>query len=299
VLVPKGGAALLARAATAMTAIAGVVVAVVSAAGQPNVPVDLPGLLTLIGERVEAYYARAQSIICVETLRVQRLSHSLVPEPHMRVLVYELRVTREAGTDAYPTPEANVVRQLKTVNGRVPKPADNPDCLDPYDVSLDPLTFLLPHNQRDYKFSFKGSSRVNKRSAVMLDYSPVSKAPMEATWRDGCVSVDAPSRTTGRLWVDTATGDILRIDEQMQGPIDLDVPAPQRKPDTVPSLTLERAASSIRYKAVAFTDPDELIMLPESIENLSVAGGTVASIRMTHTFSGYQRFVTGGRIVQD
>ena len=270
---------------------------VASAAGQPTVPVDLPGLLARIGERVEAYYARAQSIICVETLRVERLGHGLVPEPFTRVLVYELRVSREAATDAYPEPEATVLRLLKKVNGRPPKPKDDPDCLDPYDVSLDPLSFLLPHHQGEYKFSYKGNGRVNGRAFVMIDYAPIGSGPVEATWRDGCVSIDAPARTTGRLWVDTATGDVQRIDEQMRGPISLEIPSPQRQSNAPDSITLERAGSSIRYKPVAFTDPDETIMLPESFENLSVTTGTFSSIRMTHRFTGYQRFVTGGRII--
>jgi hypothetical protein len=290
------------RAASIVTALTSLIVAsaalVVVSAAEPNVPVDLPGLLARIGERVEAYYARAQSIICVETVRVQRMNHNLVPEPHTRVLVYELRVSWDGSTDADSVPEANVVRQLKTINGRVPKPNGDPDCLDPNDVSLDPLSFLLPHHQRDYKFSYKGSSRSNGRAVATLEYAPVSSGPVEATWRDGCVSVEAPARTTGRVWIDTASGDVLRIDEQMRGPIELEIPKPQRRADTPTWLTFERADSSIRYKAVAFTDPDEMVLLPESIENMSVARDEFASVRITHTFTGYQRFVTGARIVQ-
>jgi hypothetical protein len=297
-LVPNGPRAALGVTVMSVAVTAAAAMVVVSAAGQPSVPVDLPGVLARIGERVEAYYARAQSIICTETLRVERLSHSLVPEPHARVLVYELRVSREAATDAYPQPEASVVRLLKKVNGRVPKPKDDPDCLDPYDVSLDPLSFLLPHHQREYKFSYKGNGRVDGRQFVMIDYAPASAAPIEATWRDGCVSIDAPARTTGRLWIDPATGDVQRLDEQVRGPISLDIPKPQRQLSAPDSLTLERAVSSIRYKPVTFTDPDETVMLPESFENLSVSAGTFSSIRMTHRFTGYQRFVTGGRIIQ-
>ena len=113
------------------------------------------------------------------------------------------------------------------------------------------------------------------------------------------MSVDAPARTTGRIWIDTATGDVTRIDEQMRGP-DLISISPGRSAGPTPPTRsrFERAGSSIRYKAVSFTDPDETIMLPESIENLSVAAGSFSSIRMTHRFTGYQRFVTGGRIVQ-
>jgi hypothetical protein len=226
------------------------------------------------------------------------MSHDLMPEPHVRVLVYELRVQREGATGDDPTPEANVLRQLKTINGRVPNPNGDPDCLDPTDIALDSLSFLLPHRQREYRFSYKGSGRSNGRGVAMLDYAPVSSAPVEATWRDGCASFDAPARTTGRVWIDTAAGDVLRIDERIRGPIDLEIPKPQRRPDSPIAIAFEHGETSIRYKAVTFTDPNEMILLPESIEDVSVVGGGFPSIRITHTFTGYQRFVTGARIVQ-
>jgi hypothetical protein len=275
-------------------------IAVVSAAGQSNAPVDLPGLLARIGERVEAYYARAQSIICTETVRLQTLDRNLTPDPFARVLVYELRVARYASADGESTPEPSIVRELKKINGRVPKPDADSNCLDLSDVALDPLSFLLPSHQAEYRFSYKGNGRVNGRSAAMIDYAPVSVAPAEATWRDGCVSVDAPSRTSGRIWIDTMSGDVIRLDEQMRGPLELQIPEPQRQNNQGTFLTFERTAASIRYKEVTFTDPDESVMLPVSVESLSVAGGSsYRSVRVTHTYTGYQRFVTGGRIVQD
>ena len=288
----------LAGAAVAVVALAALVVVSAAAKDSANTPVDLLGLLTRLGERVEAYYARAQSIMCLETVRVQRMNHDLTPEPHMRVLIYELHVQRDGATGADPVPEANVRRQLMTINGRVPKPNGDPDCLDPNETALDALSFLLPHHQGEYTFSYKGSGRLNGRAVAMIDYAPVSAAPAEATWRDGCVSVEAPAHVTGRIWIDAATGDVLRFDERMRGPIDLEIPRPQRLSESVVSMTFERADASIRFKAVAFTDPDETVLLPESIETLTVARGAFSSIRMTHTFTGYQRFVTGARIIQ-
>ena len=125
----------------------------------PNVPVDLAGLLARVGDRVEAYYARAQSIICVETVHLQPMDYNFAPKPHVRRLVYELRVSREQATGTDAAPEANVLRQLRTVDGRPPKPNEEPGCLDPKPVSLDPLSFLLPQHQREYMFSYKGSGR--------------------------------------------------------------------------------------------------------------------------------------------
>lgn len=264
----------------------------------PNVPVDVASLLARVGERVEAYYARAQSIICIETVHVQPMDDSFASGAHMRRLVYELRVSREPAADADSAPEANVLRHLRTVDGRPPKPNEEPGCLDPKPVSLDPLSFLLPHHQRDYKFSYKGSGRSNGRAAVMLDYRPAGSPPAEVTWHDSCVSIDVPARTTGRVWIDTSTGDVLRIDERVIGPFDIAVPEEQRRKGASGSLVLDRADSTIRYKAVAFTDPDELVLLPESIESMTVIRGSGAPrLRTTQAFTGYQRFVTGARVI--
>jgi hypothetical protein len=260
-------------------------------------PIDLPGLLARVGERVEAYYARAQSILCVETVSLQPMDSNFGGGLHTRRLVYELRVSWEAAT-ADTLPEANVLRQLMSIDGHPAKPNEEPGCLDPKPVSLDPLSFLLPHHQREYKFSYKGSGRAAGRAAAMISYAPAGSPPPEITWNDSCVSINIPTRTTGRLWVDTETGDVLRIDETVLGPYDIEVPMSERKKGANASLTLDRADSSIRFKPVPFTNPEETVLLPESIEMMSVIRGSGAPrLRIRQDFTGYQRFVTGARVV--
>jgi hypothetical protein len=48
---------------------------------------------------------------------------------------------------------------------------------------------------------------------------------------------------------------------------------------------------------VAFTDPHEVILLPESSDSVTVIRGGLQSVRRTERFSGYRRFLTGGRVV--
>src|SRR5438477_12275316 len=71
--------------------------AAVSAAAQA--PADLGDLLGRVAEQVEQYYGRAQSIICIETVRVQTLGIDLSPDGPTRVLQYELRVSWEPTSD--------------------------------------------------------------------------------------------------------------------------------------------------------------------------------------------------------
>ena len=272
----------------------------VSIAGQSvSTPIDLPGLLARVGERVEAYYQRAQSVVCVETVQLLSMDRGFTPDAHTRRLVYELRVSWDKGADGDAMPEANVLRQLKTIDGRPPKPGEEPGCLDPKPVSLDPLSFLLPHHQREYTFTYKGIGKIGDgRTAAMVDYAPAGNPPPEITWRDSCVTIDVPARTTGRVWIDRFAGDVLRIDETVNGPFDIKVPESEQRKGAGPLLVLERADSSIRYKLVTFTEPNEVVLLPESIEMMSLIRGSGSPrLRTTQRFSGYQRFVTGGRVV--
>ena len=262
-------------------------------------PIDLVGLLERVGERVEAYYQRAQSIVCTETVQLVTMDTSFVSNPHTRRLVYELRVSWDKAGDGDATPEANVLRQLKLVDGRAPKAGEEPGCLDPKPVSLDPLSFLLPHHQREYKFTYKGIGKTGDgRTAVMIDYAPTGKPPAEIKWKESCVEINVPARTTGRAWIDRFGGDVLRIDETVMGPFDVEVPESQRRKGANSNLILDRADSSIRYKMVTFTEPNEVVLLPESIELMSVIRGAGSPrLRTTQRFTGYQRFVTGGRVV--
>ena len=52
-------------------------------------------------------------------------------------------------------------------------------------------------------------------------------------------------------------------------------------------------------KPVAFRDPEEVMLLPESIESLTVVRSGLQSTRRTETFSDYRRFLTDGRVVKE
>jgi hypothetical protein len=232
-------------------------------------------------------------------VQLQTMDNSLTPDPHTRRLVYELRVSWDKTADGDEPSDANVLRTLKTINGKPPKSGEEPGCLDPKPVSLDPLSFLLPQHQAEYKFTYKGIGKVgNGRTGVMIDYAPAGKQPPEIVWHDSCVSINLPQQTRGRVWIDRFSGDVLRIDETVFGPYDIRVPDEQRRKGAQPIMTLDRADSTIRYRTVTFADPNEILLLPESIEmTTAIRGAGAPRVRTTQTFTGYQRFVTGGRLV--
>ena len=271
-----------------------------AAAQSPAAPGAVPALLGRIGDRVEEYFAHARSILCIETVRLQPLGPDFVPDGHARQLVFELRVAWDPAPDPASPPEATILREIRTINGRPPGPRDEPGCTDPRSVSPEPLAFLLPDRRDRYAFSWAGTRRAGSRGTVLLDYRPANSDPPDFTWRGDCVSVSLPAQTRGRVWADIETDMVVRLDERLTGPFSFRIPPEHRHPSGPLWLEIERADSSIRYKPVTFHDPDETLMLPESIQTVTVIrGASQPRLRTSHVFSGYKRFVTDARIVRE
>ena len=153
--------------------------------------------------------------------------------------------------------------------------------------------------QREFAFSWRDSGRTVGRSSVTVDYKSLTPKPPGVTWAGPCVSIDLPGRTRGRVWVDRNTAEVLRLDEGLIGSVEIPVPREQMRPGSAAAFVVERADSSIRYRPITFRDPDEIVMLPESIESLQVIRNSgVPRLRIVQKFSNYKRFITAGRIVE-
>jgi hypothetical protein len=276
-----------------------VAVAAVEAAQTGRSSTDVAALLGRVGARVEEFYTRARTVTSKETVRLQQLEADFRPAGLSRRLVYELRVGWDPPPDGGPPPEASVLRQLLTVNGRPPRPRDEPECMDPKAVAPDALSMLLPQNRGDYEFSLAGETRLDNRASVTIDFRSVSKEPSEVVWKDTCVHVSIPGRTRGRLWIDAATHDVLRMDEHLTGLFDFRTSAEIARRTGTLHMSLERYDSSIRYRAVKFEDPEETLTLPHRIETTTVwRGAGIQRNHITQEFSDYRRFITGARIVE-
>jgi hypothetical protein len=261
-------------------------------------PRDLDQLLDRVGSRVQQYYAVARTVVSTETVLIQPLAQDMTPEGHSRRLVYELRVDWEPPLDPEQPGEAKITRELVSVDGRAPRPKDEPGCMDPRPVSPEPLEMLLPTHRHAYAFRLNGSGSTDGRRAIRLEYRSTSKDPAVVEWTEHCVHVELPSQVRGRVWVDADTDDVLRLDESLTGMFEMTVPRDIVRRGASPSMTIERADSSILYRRIKFADPDETWVLPASIDSLTVIrNGGVPRVRTMQTFSNYRRFTTGGRIV--
>ena len=251
-----------------------------------------------VGDYVERYYSRAQSIMVDENVAIQPLALDLRHDGFARRLTYELRVEWNPDATGDESP-AKVTRQLIAINGRPPKPDQEPECLDPRSTSPEPLAFLLPDRREKFVFKAAGLGRVDGRAAVMIDYRSVRPEQPKVEWKEECVSIDLPGRARGRIWADPETSEILRLDESIIGLVDITVPRKQQRPGGSTFMTIERADSTIRYRRVAFSDPDETLVLPSSIETTTIVKNSGSPrTHISQTFTNYRRFVTGSRIVQ-
>ena len=255
--------------------------------------------LQRIGAFVERYYSRAQSVVADVRVRVQPMKRDLSAHGRVRRLLYEMRVEWAEGSDDN-APEPIIVRDLLEADGRPPEPGDDLECTDPELVSADPLAIFRPERRHDFLFSWAGREREAGRDVIVLDYKTRSDESPTIDWDGPCVSIDLPGMRRGKVWADAKSGDVLRLDEHLTGMFEFRVPREQRRRGAPLKMIIERADTSIRYRPVVFSDPDETLLLPSSIELMTV-WRNAASQRMfiTHDISNYRRFVTGSRILRN
>ena len=268
-------------------------------AAQAPTAADADQTLLRVGRRLEQWYSRAQTIVSRESVSIQPLRADLTPDGFARRLTFDLRVSWDPeATTAGGLPGATVLRDVVAVNGRPPGAGDDPGCMDPKPVSPEPLAMLLPSRLQETDFTLAGAGRVDGRRAILIDYRGRAAQPPTIDWTNECVSVSLPGRSRGRLWIDAETLDVLRVDDRLVGWFEFTVPREQIRRGASASMVIERAESSIRYRPVAFQDPSESLMLPVSVETVTVIRGAgIQRMRISQRFTGHRRFLTGGRLV--
>jgi hypothetical protein len=286
-------------------AVAAACVCWVPAASQAPAAADT--LMAHVGARIGDYYRRAQTVICLEQSTVQPIQSNWSLDGFARTVESDLRVDFEAG-DGDRLVKASVIREIRRINGRAPRERDLKDragCTDPNPLSPEPLDFLLPAHREKYRFTSVRDGREKDRAALIVEFESVIRKSQpelieDERGHDDCFDWSGPMATRGRVWVDAITHDVIRVDRRLPGPVDVRVPWPlQRRYLFNPWITLERDDQTLRYTTVTFRDPDEVMLLPESIESVTVVRSALQSVRRTETFSGYRRFLTAGRIVKD
>jgi hypothetical protein len=279
------------RAAFGLTlAIVACVAVAVSRAQSVRPSDDLLVVLQNLAGRTQQYYDRFISIICTETVLQQDLKFNLQPSGRPRVTVYELSVGRaEKSTDLS---DFRVDRKLQLVNGRPAKDNEKPGCTDPKTGTPEPLAFLLPKNQAHFRFAIAGRAAGGPLNARAIDFEEWPRARVNVKWRGNCFDADGGG-LEGRVWYDPETFDVLQVDAHLSEPFQVPLP-PGLLTAHIP-IRVDRSDVTIRFQRVRFENPDEIVLLPESIDTTTVFRG-VPSVRIEQRLTNYRRFLSESTI---
>jgi hypothetical protein len=287
--------------ALALSALILALTAVLSAEQLPGP--ELAAVLERAGERVTEFFARAQSIVCLEKVSLQRLSMSYGADGPARQVESELRLSWEPSPDN-PTPtEARTLRQVLRVNGGAPRKKDFQNCTTPeqQDSEEQPLSILLPQQRGDYTFTARGRQVIDGRSAYEIEFREIRKVTVDVSLiedNEDCISFDIAGGMRGKIWVDVETYDVLRLDRSLTGLVEIPLPRKVTRRGGTLNWTMERWDSSTRFKRVTFQDPAETLVLPISSSTLQITRGAGTPRLRTNTqYLAYRRFMTGGRVI--
>lgn len=235
---------------------------------------------------------------------MQPLSSGLSSDGFGRVVESDLRLTWTPEDDGTPPTEARTHRTVLRVNGSAPRRNDRNNCTTPeqQDTETQPLSMLLASQRSDYTFRMGKPATLDRRPAFRVAYRMREKVRVDVSLVDGkedCVSFDIKGGMHGQIWIDAETYDVLRLDQALDGPVDIPLPrAVTRRAAAPDRWTAERMDVSIRFRVVRFADPEEAVVLPVSSTALRVVRGAgTPQLRTQVTYDQYRRFLTGARVV--
>lgn len=265
--------------------------------------IDVSGVLQRAGARVTEFFARAQSIMCLEKVSLQRLGFGFGAEGPARIVESDLRLSWEPSPDD-PTPTtARTLRQVVRVNGGKPRKKDYDNCTTPEQQTSEeqPLSILLPQQRDKYTFTYDRHDVVEKRSAIVIAFRENRKPVVSVSLvedKEDCVSFDIEGGMRGRLWIDVETHDVLRMDQSLVGLVEIPLPRKAARHGGSMFWTMERWDTTIRFKRIAFQDPEETLVLPVSSSTLQITRGAgTPRLRTSTQYVSYRRFMTGGRVL--
>lgn len=264
---------------------------------------DVAGVLQRAGEKVAEYFARAQSIMCLERVSLQRLDTGYGADGPARRVESDLQLSWDPSPED-PTPtEARTLRQVVRVNGSAPRKKDWDNCTTPEQQASEeqPLSLLLPDERGKYTFTYDGRALVDRRDAFVFTYREIRKSTVDVSLvadKEDCISFDIQGGMRGKLWIDAETHDVLRLDRSLGGQIHIPLPRKAARRGGNLFWTMERWDSTIRFRRVMFQNPEETLVLPFEATTLQVTRGSGSPrLRTTTQYLAYRRFMTGVRIV--
>jgi hypothetical protein len=279
--------------------------------------IELAELMDRVGQRVKAYYLALQQFAWTDTVRQQSLRDDRTPQGTPRDLVYDMiiRIDPAVPRDGVPSPLppffTKDLSELISVDGKPFLKDDSPERSDPKAGDIGLLWILLWAPRRtDHSYEFSSAGRVDLegRKTLMFDitYSPrwytvgPSVRPLDVlpvgnlnrvpavVWQGDSFSVAV--QQTGRIWIDPDSYDVLRLETRTK-------PFEFERPDGRGKLKFEFAMTA-RFRSMTFENPQQTLMVPDSIETVrTIKGMQPPLVRTTHTFGNFKRFAADVKII--
>ena len=185
-----------------------------------------------------------------------------------------------------------VERMLVSVNGKPARKNQEPGCTDPKTGSPEPLGFLLAKNQPHYRFALAAEATGGPAGTRALSFVQTPPDRVEVKWTGSCFSAQGGGQE-GRVWFDPSTFDVLQMEVRLSNPFR--IPVPTSLFGNQASIRVERWEMTVHFERVAFEKPDEVVLLPDSIDTLAVIRG-VPSLRSTQKLTNFRRFLSDSTI---
>jgi hypothetical protein len=180
-----------------------------------------------------------------------------------------------------------VERTLLSVNGRPARKNQEPGCTDPKTGTPEPLGFLLEKNQPRFRFALNEPGAGGPTGARALSFIQSPPQPVSVKWTTNCFNAEGGGHD-GRVWFDPITFDVLQVEARLSRPFL--VPAPQISFAIQSAILVERAETTVRFERIAFQKPDEIVLLPQVVETLTVFRGAT-SRRSEQKLTNFRRFL--------
>ena len=135
----------------------------------------------------------------------------------------------------------------------------------------------------EYTFTPAGFASDRNRDALLIDFASVDRKSIpqlieDKRGHDDCFDWSGHIAIEGRVWVVARTYDVLRVDRHKKGPVDVRVPERiQHRHQLDGWVTIVREDVTTRYRTVNFSDPEEVFLVPESIDSVILVRGGLQS----------------------
>lgn len=267
--------------------------------------IQLKNLLERVSERIQKYQDAMFSIAFTEVLQQQELKSDGTPKNKPKEFVYESIVVSRTSPANQQNSFPVITRTLKSLDGKTTeqknlKPRSKCTDTNPRPAYGDPLNFLLPKNQNNFTFSYAGEANLDgRKTAVILINQPPAAEPVKIITEGNCFRLSRGLQGQGKIWIDLNTYDVMQLQWQLVESFSGKIPAGVAKVGIFPlfrparEISYDKQEFTIRFRAVTFQNPEQVLLLPSSSESVWILkGGGIAGFRTTTEYTRYKRFMT-------